>query len=189
MSRRLFLAIDLDEPARTRLGALAATLRARLERERGLRVTWVAPDRMHVTLHFLGQVEADRAESIVAAMAPPIAVPAFTLTIDRLGAFPGLGRPRVLWAGGPGVPAIVDVHRLMGERMAACGCELDERPFSPHVTLGRVRESRGSLPALPRIEPPIEFGIARVTLYESQLSSEGPRYTPVAFTALAGPDD
>ncbi len=185
MSRRLFLAIDLDEGARTRLGALAANLRMRLDREGGPRVTWVAPDRMHVTLHFLGQVEESRAESIVAAMAPPIAVPAFTLTIDRLGAFPARGRPRVVWAGGPAAPAIGEVHRLMGARLAACGCVLDERPFSPHVTLGRVREPRGSLPALPRIDPPIHVGIARVTLYESQLSSEGPRYTPVAFTALA----
>lgn len=188
MSRRLFLAIDLDEPGRTRLGALAASLRTRLERGGGPRVTWVAPDRMHVTLHFLGEVEEERAESIVAAMAPPIAVSTFTLTIDRLGAFPGRGRPRVLWAGGPAAPAIGEVHRLMGARMAACGCVLDERPFSPHVTLGRVREARGSLPALPRIEPPIQVAVARVTLYESQLSSDGPRYTPVAFTALAGPD-
>jgi len=184
MSRRLFLAIDPDEPTRSRLGTLATNLRRRIERRGGPRVTWVAPDRMHVTVHFLGEVEEDRAEAIIAAMAPPIDVAAFTLTIDRLGAFPDLGRPRVVWACGPADPAIREVHRRMGERLAACGCVLDARPFSPHVTLGRMRE-RGALPALSAVDPPIRFRVARLTLYESQLSSEGPHYTPVAFTALA----
>ena len=184
MSRRLFVAVDPDGPARARLAALAGELRARVERTKGPRITWVAPDRLHVTLHFVGDVEETRTACLVDRLMRPLDVPPLEITIDRVGVFPPRGRPRVVWAGGAATDAVRLLHRRVGEQLAACGSVPDERPFSPHVTLGRVRDARGPLGPLPAVGAAIRLAVTRVTLYESQLSSDGPVYTALAHAAL-----
>ncbi|MEJ7762855.1 MAG: RNA 2',3'-cyclic phosphodiesterase [Thermomicrobiales bacterium] len=138
---RLFLAVPL--PAE--VTALVGDLVGDLEKE-GWPVRWVAPDTSHLTIAFIGEVPAEQAELLRMALPVRIAAHApFRLRTADLGVFPNLKLPRVLWLGLYG-PA----HRLVTLREAITGLlrELDlphdDRPFHPHITLGRVR-SGGNL--------------------------------------------
>src|SRR2546430_5286414 len=136
---RTFVAIRLDETVRAALGAAIEGLR-RVARD----VAWVAPENLHLTLKFLGQVREARTAELVAAIAQATSgFAAFEATVAGLGAFPTPTRPRVIWAGvGRGADALVGLAGRVDEALAALGFEREPRPFSPHATLGRVRTPR-----------------------------------------------
>lgn len=115
---------------------------------------------------------------------------AFDAEVRGLGAFPAPTHPRVVWAGiADGAPALVDVAGRVEVALAALGFPPDERPFSPHVTLGRVRQP-GRAPALAgalAAGAGRAFGrtrVGRVSLMRSDLSPRGARYTELAGIAL-----
>jgi len=181
------VAIRLDETVRAALGAAIEGLR-RVARD----VAWVAPENLHLTLKFLGQVREARTAELVAAIAQATSgFAAFEATVAGLGAFPTPTRPRVIWAGvGRGADALVGLAGRVDEALAALGFEREPRPFSPHATLGRVRTSRRD-PALADAllaGEGREFGrlsVERVALMRSDLSSRGARYTELAAVRLA----
>ncbi len=189
MTRRLFVAVDLDGAARERVGAISAGLQSQMSTvtQRRTRVTWVAQDRLHLTLHFIGNVDDGRADCLTSALARPLATAPLGIELDTLGVFPGRGRSRVIWIGvGRGADGLRRLHQQAGERLTSCGCALEPRPLTPHLTLGRVREGAlGDVP-LPRVDPPVQSAVTHVTLYESQLSSRGPAYTALARASLTG---
>jgi 2'-5' RNA ligase len=157
-------------------------------------VAWVAPDNLHLTVKFLGGVEPGQVEAVTAALRATVsATPPFELAIAGLGAFPTASRPRVIWAGVSG--GREPVCRLAGEVEAALeplGFAPESRPFSPHLTLGRIREPRPDrrLAALIARGAGRAFGDLRVTsvsLMRSVLGPGGPRYSELAAVAL-GPD-
>ena len=138
---RLFIAVPLPSEVTALIGELVADL----EKE-GWPVRWVAPDTAHLTIQFIGEVPAEQAELLRMALPARVAEHApFRLRTADLGVFPNLRLPRVLWLGLYG-PA----HRLVAlrEGITALLAELelphDDRPFHPHITLGRVR-SGGNL--------------------------------------------
>ena len=188
MTRRLFVALDLDASARERVAAISAGLQSQLEATRANRprVTWVAPDRMHLTLHFIGAVDDARAECLAAAMSRPFAHARVRVELDALGVFPAHGRPRVIWIGvGRGAGALQWLSTESAGRLAACGCAVESRGLTPHLTLGRVREGTLRGLELPRVDPPVQTTVTDVILYDSQLSSRGPQYTALARAALS----
>ena len=185
---RAFVAVQLDEAVRTALGVQLERLRLAAPR-----VAWVPAQNLHLTLRFLGGVEADtlprvtRALEALAAEARP-----FELAVGGLGAFPTAARARVVWAGLSGGGEAV---RALAERVEAAlapvGFEPEARPFSPHVTLGRVRAPRPD----PRLEAALadgaglDFGRVRVDtvwLMRSDLEAAGARYSAIAAVPLAG---
>ena len=184
---RTFIAIDL--PA-----AVTAELQRRTEllaraTPRGS-VRWGRADQIHLTLKFLGDVESRRIEAITTALGEALRDShAFELTLAGNGAFPSLDRPRVLWAG-------VEMHdetlsalqSAVEESMAGIGYARETRPFSPHLTLGRVREGSGAVYlravreaiAAPLDRPVLGFLASRVVLFRSQLRPEGALYSSLA---------
>ena len=135
MTHRLFIAIDLPEPVRRKLGQWL------IQPPRGVRP--VKPAQLHLTLHFLGDVEDDG----LAALREPLAAVQrgpFTLAIRGTGVFPPRGRPSVLWAGVTDSAALAELHAAIGEAIASCGLEVERRPYVPHITLARLT------PAAPR---------------------------------------
>jgi 2'-5' RNA ligase len=125
---RLFFAIWPDGEAATRLAGLAREL---AEATGGKPVPAA---KVHITIAFLGSVAADRAASAREAGAA-VRAAAFDLDLDRLGSFRGA---RVAWAGCDGVPAgLVRLHAALARELRARGFELEERDFTPHVTLAR----------------------------------------------------
>jgi 2'-5' RNA ligase len=140
---RLFFAVDLDEPVRVRAGRILDHLRARFERdsvELGRAVKWVRPENLHLTLHFLGELDAGRADEILAMMREPLGEGAFSLEFDGLGMFPASGPPRVLWLGvATGQEALGRLHAELGHRLERLSIPTDRRPLSAHLTLARFR--------------------------------------------------
>jgi RNA 2',3'-cyclic 3'-phosphodiesterase len=175
--------------------ALATEIERLRAQARG--VGWVAPENLHLTLKFLGGVEPDRLERVSTALqTTAVAASPFELTLRGLGAFPSPTRPRVIWAG---VHAGGDALGALAARVDAALSRLEfpreDRPFSAHVTLGRVREPSRD-PALTvalAAGAARDFGrvpVAQVALMRSDLSPRGARYTALATWALgpSGPD-
>jgi 2'-5' RNA ligase len=182
MDLRLFVALELPEPVRRRLGALQAQLREAAGARAG-EVKWVSPDAVHLTLQFLGAVPEERlplvndAVSAAAAGAAPIALEA-----RGAGGFPSARRPRVLWAGiGGDLAALGALAAALGERLAPLGYAPEDRPFSPHLTLGRAREGRGA-PGLAGVLAGVagwtgpSWRATEVCVFRSHLSPSGARY-------------
>ena len=186
---RLFIAVDLDDAARASIAAVQQRIAAATRDERS-RVTWVKPDRMHLTLVFLGEVEAAGVPRIVAAVERPVDAPPFDMALETIGTFPSTGAPRAIWVGvGAGAVQLTGLHADVARRIGPLGLALESRPFHPHLTLGRWKSSRPSdrRKALAAASAGV---IARTrvdcaTLYHSQLSSEGPTYTPLARATLS----
>jgi 2'-5' RNA ligase len=187
---RLFVAVEIDSVLARELARVAGELRRRIEaRAPRARLTWVAPDCLHFTVRFIGEVAGDRVSAIAAALAAPLSVAPFELTMAGLGAFPPKGPPRALWAGtSEGIAYMSRVEREVNARLSSCGIEAENRAYSPHLTLARVREAAG-LRAREALDgaPQGPFGSTRVdaiTLFESRLSPKGPTYVSVQRTPL-----
>jgi 2'-5' RNA ligase len=185
---RLFVALEVPEPARREVRRRVAGLRERLPRAR-----WVNPDVLHLTLLFLGEVPpgqvAELAERLRRAFAP---FPELPLRLAGAGTFPA-GRPaRVAWIGVTAPPELAPLQAAAAQaaREAIGAPEPDERPFHPHVTLARCPSPwpRGAAEkfaaAFPgEIGPP--FVAAGGVLVESRLSPRGPSYRDLAELPLA----
>lgn len=187
---RLFIAADIEAPVAAAVGALIEDLRGRAARLAPLaKVTWVAADRLHLTIRFIGDVAEDQAHVIRSVLGPPVNVRPFRLTIEGLGAFPKSGQPRVLWAGlTTGREALLELEREITQRLSAVPVTPEPRAYNPHLTLARVREASG-------LRSASLFGgladrhigttaIEAITLFESRLSSTGPTYVPLLRTSL-----
>lgn len=180
------MAILLPDDLRARLAAEVDRLRP-LARD----VAWVATANLHLTLKFLGAVDAARLDAVRAALGGA-GGPPFDLVLRGLGAFPSATRPRVLWAGAGGGHA--EAAALAGRLEAALaplGFAPEGRPFSAHVTLGRVREPRRNPPLADALTAAAdrELGRLRVdrfALMRSDLSPRGARYTELATVSLSG---
>ena len=137
---RLFVAVELEPRVVEAVAACSEELRRRSARAPRARITWVAPDRLHVTVRFIGDVDQTRSTTIADALRPGLALTPFDVAVEGVGTFPPHGAPRVLWAGiGRGAEAIGAGEAEVSARLEACGVPREARPYHPHVTLARVR--------------------------------------------------
>jgi 2'-5' RNA ligase len=186
VAKRLFVAVDIDQPTREQVGGISTRLRNGIAT---LRASWVRVDRMHLTLHFLGRADAALEARVRNALSAPIDVAPFDVSFAGLGCFPERGSPRVLWLGvGAGVERLRRLHGVLAAREPSLATrERAGEPFTPHLTLARFR-SRVPRPTVAEITRiPASAGptrIDRVTLYESRLSPAGPTYAPLAEALL-----
>jgi RNA 2',3'-cyclic 3'-phosphodiesterase len=188
---RLFIAIDLDEAARAAIAEEQKRLGAVLRANSRSALKWVRPDRMHLTLVFLGEVDEARATPLIDEIGREIVQPPFDVVFGELGVFPARGAPNVLWAGvTSGAQPAAALQRTVSERVGRHGFPPETRPFRPHLTLARWRESRAA-----DRQHVMEAGqrdvtalcVDHVTLYQSRLSPAGPSYTALARANLCSP--
>jgi len=177
---RTFIAIALSDEIRTRLAAAQERLRAA-----NCPVKWVKPDLMHVTLRFLGEIQEPAIPDIERTLASAAhGVRPFQVTVAGLGAFPERGAPRVLWAGLSDNGSLALLNRRIEDSLSQLGFAPQDRPFSPHLTLGRVKDPRRAH-ALRRLldkHASATFGsctIEELLLILSVVSPAGPTYTPL----------
>lgn len=175
---RAFVAIDLPAPIKEALGRLQAELALSPEI-----IRWVRPENLHLTLQFLGEVPEARVVAVGAALegvahrADP-----FVVSLARLGAFPSLGTPRVVWVGVErGVERVEVLARAVGRALRPLGFKPEDRPFRPHLTLGRVRLTRAREPLVRAVEQARDVAVGevlvdRVVLFRSDLRPSGPIY-------------
>jgi RNA 2',3'-cyclic 3'-phosphodiesterase len=187
---RLFVAVELPPAALAAAATVSAVVRERVERRApAAHVTWIPTERMHLTIRFLGEVASSRVPALIDALSPPLETAMFTVALGDPGAFPARGAPRVLWIGfSEGGESLGRLEQEVSARLENAGIPPETRPFSPHLTLARVRDSRGlRLSALLEgvVVPPGSSGlIDAITLFESRLSPKGPTYTALHRTPL-----
>ncbi len=152
---------------------------------------WVRPEGIHLTLRFLGEVDAETDTRCRAVWRERIAghVP-FRFRLERLGGFPPRGRPRVLWVGIGAVRPEGALQALAGSLESAArllGFPAESRPFRAHLTLARVRRAgEARMPEDLQIEVDQDVAADHVALYRSELHSAGARYTALERYALEG---
>ena len=164
---RLFFAVMPDDAARDRLEALARDT----ARSTGGRPS--APDTLHLTVVFVGTVDA-AAVSTVREAGDAMRCERFALALDRIGSF---ARAGIAWAAPRGTPAALDrINRELVDALDARGIATERRPYRPHLTLVRrcLRTVEGP------IDPPIAWDVDAIVLMSSRLLSDGPNYRPIA---------
>ncbi|MES2643156.1 MAG: RNA 2',3'-cyclic phosphodiesterase [Myxococcota bacterium] len=172
---RLFFAIPLPEPALDAVAEALAPIRNARAGAPG--IGWTRRTHLHLTLRFLGEVEEARVEAVGDAVAPWVhRLPPPPVRLVGGGAFPDARRPKVLWIGAEA--ALGSLVSAMEGGLARLGFAPEERPFVPHLTVGRVRDGRADrvVDALRELGEVATFTPASVVLYESQPSPEGVRY-------------
>lgn len=184
---RTFLAIGLNAEVRSRLTALQEKLAAAVPD-----VKWVEPENLHLTLLFLGEVDDRDIVKIHRAARDAVGgLPAFTLSVEGLGAFPTARRPRIFWAGvRAGLEEVRAVHQALEPPLLELGCyRREERGYTPHVTLGRVKGERPSDGFAAFLQKNAawsagESQVDEVCVMSSQLTPRGPVYTVLARANL-----
>lgn len=184
---RTFIAIDVNEAIRARLAALQETLAGA-----GAEVKWVERENLHVTLLFLGEVDVRDTPAVCRAVAGACRDhAAFPLSVESVGCFPNPRRPRVLWAGvGDGAPEIVALHDALEPPLLDLGCyRKEERQYTPHITLGRVRSDRPTDRLAQALMKHADWSggqdvVREVLVMSSELTSQGPVYAVMSRAKL-----
>ncbi len=178
---RLFIGLPIASHVRQLLSSLGATIP-------GARA--VPEDQIHLTLRFIGEVDAltfgDIKDSLEGLEAPSL-----TLSINGAGHFPPRGQPRVLWAGIDPAGDVIILRNRINNRLRLCGIKPEQRKFHPHVTLARLKNSppkrvAGFLAANAQLQSP-PFRVDQVHLYSSTLYPKGALHRVEAVYPLAGP--
>ena len=152
------------------------------------RLRWVRPEGLHLTLRFLGDVEAASVPVILKAMrAAAGRTPPLALHTSGVGA-PNPGRARVVWLDVGGETAVLDRLRAdLEDALGRIGFEREERPFHPHLTLARARSGAVRLPSeLTEAVPSARFLVERISLYSSELRPGGAVYNALGHARLSG---
>jgi len=185
-SIRTFVAVEMAPEVRDAAVAVIDDLR-----QAEADVKWVARENMHLTLQFLGQVPADTINDVCLAVSEAVAgCEPFDLEIRGLGAFPNARRPRTIWLGvAAGREELAAVQKRAQKALKKLGFKPEDRPFSPHLTIGRVREGTPALAERLAGRADESYGrspITEVVVFSSQLSPSGPTHTPLCRAPLGG---
>lgn len=187
---RTFIAIDLPASIQESLENQTKRLRQNFGNEI---IRWVPPYNMHLTLKFLGNIPAAHLDFLKRMLTQTAETQtAFDLQLGGLGSFPNSKRPRVLWAGVHAPAGLATLHKMIEEGANRLSYPKEERPFSPHLTLGRVRQGlpAGELQKIGNAISSIQLGkigtvrVDSVHLYQSDLNSAGAVYTKLFSSSL-----
>ncbi len=192
---RTFVAIELNPLVRKALAQVQEDLRSRLQKATGpeVRIQWVKPESVHLTLKFLGDIPEERVPEIETALARVAGARArCTVDVGGLGAFPDTRAPRVLWVGLSGqVEGVTQLAAAVERALVALGCAPEPKPFNPHLTLARIKErsrdigralAAGRL--LEQVTPVGTVTVNAVALMKSELKPSGAVYTKLCEAPL-----
>jgi len=174
---RLFVALQLSAEVRETFAALLGKLRRTDSKPR-----WVHPENLHITLKFIGHVADEKLPLICDALAAIPVPPPMTIEFHSLGFFPNARRATVVWVGVQPLPELAALTGRIDNALAVCGVPPETRPFAPHLTLARLKETRLSDVLRTQIENAQNrsFGkqaVREFDLVESELKSTGAEYT------------
>ena len=197
---RAFLAVAISADLRERVTAVQSELKALVsDSVSRVRVTWVKPETIHLTMKFLGELDDDAVEPLRARINDAVAGrPAIEIPLGMLGAFPRLEAPRALWIGPSSQwdsqDEATQAQALAGRIDEACGNvaeSRDSQPWRPHLTVARVREGHREVGQALRssklVTRPQEIGVLRIreiSLMKSDMRPDGPVHTPLWAVAL-----
>ncbi len=187
----MFIGIGLSPDCRRAIAGALSPLQ-----ETAVPVSWVPERNLHLTLKFLGETPSGRVDGLAAGMTEAAReIPPFDLRVEQPGGFPTLRAPRVLWIGiREPLELVGKLHENMENELSEAGFPRDERPYHPHVTVGRVRGRIA--PGWGEVYAAAISGMTVCTvpvnsyrLYESRLSPSGANYTVLREVPFGGRAD
>jgi len=179
---RAFIAVEIDPPNRQKLIELISHLK-----KSNADLRWINEKQMHLTLKFLGNIEEDEARQISGSL-KSIACNfnGFNIRFSKIGAFPDMHRPRVIWMGiDKGAESLKALNEKIEEALQKLGFEKEKREYKAHLTLGRVKSLK-NIPELVKLIDEREFEfqdeikIDKLILFKSVLSAKGAVYTALS---------
>ena len=185
---RTFICLELPETIRVQAEALQGRLAGL-----GDKIRWVNPRNLHLTLRFLGEISRSQVETVcLAGRCAAARMDAFSICLTGTGCFPSPRRPRAFWIGVAEASNLIRLLEAVEQELSSAGFPREARPFSPHLTLGRVRADRsgarlGEALGAARFDAP-PFPVVEVTVMKSDLRSDGAVYTPIARLKLRKSD-
>ncbi|KXA95827.1 hypothetical protein AKJ65_00500 [candidate division MSBL1 archaeon SCGC-AAA259E19] len=183
---RSFVAIDSNEKIRNCLVKIQKSLK-----RTGADLKLVEPENIHLTLKFLGNVSENRLELVKEKIRNIEKIDSFELQVNGLGVFPRPSFIRVIWAGvSKGEDKTVDLRKKLDKKLAEIDFEPEDKDFTPHFTIARMKSGRAKDEVLSQIEENSDtnFGsviVKEVKLKKSELTSEGPIYTTLESVELS----
>ena len=185
---RTFIAVEIPENIVSQLRRLQNEMKTS-----GFRARWVRAEGIHLTLKFLGDIEISEVETVGRVITDLAkSHPSMTLSIRGVGVFPGIRRPRVLWAGisGETMP-LASLQKALEARMEIIGFPKEARPFRGHLTLARFRKDGApeSIAAAVAAYGGFEtesFAADAIHLFKSRLTPSGAEYTKLISAPLTG---
>ena len=186
---RTFIAIELPKEIKDSLSKVQDKLKTS-----GADIKWVSPQNIHLTLKFLGEIDDKKLDKITQILeeitknSNP-----YPLRLSCVGAFPKINFPRVIWIGiDKGNTETKEIAKALEENIAKIGIPKEDRPFSCHITLGRVKSSlnrEGLVENLNNLanyteKEKLEFLVTKITLFESTLTPKGPIYEALKEASL-----
>ena len=181
---RLFLALDLPDEVDMDIQMMSGGIPG---------ARWQKPEQLHLTLHFLGEVDGGVMRRLIAALGQ-LEAPAFELGLRGAGVFPPRGQPRVIWLGVDPPEPVRVLHQRSARILDELGLERERRKFSPHVTVARLRkearaEQVGSWVQGHALYRSARFMVDHVRLYSSITAARGAKYTCEAMFELEPAED
>jgi len=175
---RSFIAIELTEEIKDKLSKIQDELK-----KSNADVKWVDPKNIHLTLKFLGDVEEKRLEDIKRILKRiSEKYKEFSIELHQIGAFPKISSPRVIWIGiEKGKLELSQFFLELEDELKNIGFKKEEREFSAHITIGRVRSGLNRIKLIEEIKkissaPKLNSSVNKITLFKSTLTPKGPIY-------------
>ena len=187
---RTFIAVDFPIEIKAKIEEITTYFKTQLPSKV---IKWVDANNIHLTLKFMGETPANQLEPIKRAMQQVVTTfPIFDVAIENLGMYPNAKKPRVVWLGISGEKNLISLHKQIDQALKEIGIQPERRPFSPHLTVGRVRRSADPESVIIVGKTLSEFKVStlgRVTInevvyYQSELTPQGPNYTILQSTPL-----
>jgi 2'-5' RNA ligase len=187
---RTFIAVDFPIEIKEKIIEITAYFQSKLP---PAQIKWVEPDHMHLTLKFMGETPHDKLVQIKQSIHQVISVfPSFEIEIKALGMYPNNQRHRVIWLGINAENHLILLHNQLDQALKGEGIKSDRRPFSPHLTIGRVRRNAdqesiiqiGKILSQFKIASLGSIKIDEILYYQSVLTPQGPIYTILQSTSL-----
>lgn len=186
---RAFLAVDPSQEVLNEIIRIQERLKKSIQGD----VRWVRPEGIHLTLKFFGNISDTDVANISAVVKNNVViVKPFTVNVKKVGSFPDVNRPRVLWLGVDGdVDPLIRLQKEIDRGLQEYGFKKEDRPFRPHLTLARVKDPRGLIGLAKILEKSEEyvaghFDVGGLILFKSDLTPQGAIYTKLDFFPFTG---
>ncbi len=183
---RTFLCIPIQNDLRNLISSVAEDLRKRVDAH----ASWVQPENYHVTVRFLGEIDPMLTIDLKEACREVTGqIPSFDISVDRIGGFPNLDSPRVLWVGGKAPAPFRNLLSDLNSNLSALGFPAGRVESIAHITIARFK-GRVRVPLSKGIEqvdqPAWTLRADRLVLMESRLTPRGAIYSPLFTVPFAG---
>jgi RNA 2',3'-cyclic 3'-phosphodiesterase len=178
---RCFIAIEIPDAVKRAVSEATDILK-----KSGADVKWTADENIHITLQFLGATDDSVIPQIKEALDKILLpYPPFYITISQVGSFPGGRRPRVLWIGIQEPEILINLQKDIANGMVRFGYPIEERGFTPHITIGRVKSNRNLHELMKRLDEIRSasfsgFDAEKIVLMKSELKPSGAKYYSLA---------